>query len=109
VNITLFKGGKMKQVYYKRFKKTRLYHFCPAPGYNCPKIPLGGISSKGPDYEIVKVVSTEGDCKHLKGRRVVISWGLNLPFSKWPKIKQVLAIDVDTSRPSTVAEIVLAC
>ncbi|MDD5328293.1 MAG: hypothetical protein PHY02_10865 [Phycisphaerae bacterium] len=95
----------MRKIYYKRFKRTRLVHFCPAPGYNCPAIPLGGINSKGCDYELVKVVKAEG-CKNLKNRRVLISWGLNLPASKWPKIKQVLAFDIENPA-AKCAEIVL--
>ena len=99
----------MKQVYYKRFKNVKLNHFSPAPGYNCPKIPLGSINCKGLDYEVVKVVRTEGKCKHLKNRRVIISWGLNLTPDKWPKIKQVLAFDADGIVSQKYAEIVLAC
>jgi len=103
------KQEQIKKIYYMRFSKTRLHHFSPAPGYNCPKIPLGGINAKGPDYEVVKVVRTEGDCKHLKGRRVLISWGLNLTADKWPKVKQVLAFDNDGIVSQKHAEIVLAC
>jgi len=94
----------LRKVYYKRFKNNHLNHFCPAPGYNCPKIPLGNIGTKGPDYEVVKVVKAEG-CS-LKNRRVLISWGLNLPPEKWPKLKQVLAIDSEGI--CTGVEIVLA-
>lgn len=97
------------KIYYKRFKQTGSHHFCPAPGYHCPKIPLGTVNSKGPDYEVVKVVRTEGDCKHLKNRRVLISWGLNLESDKWPKIKQVLALPIaGTGQSQKHAEIVLA-
>ena len=104
------KQEQIRKIYYKRFSKNRLYHFSPAPGYNCPKIPLGGIDVKGPDYEIVKVVRTEGNCKHLKGRRVLISWGLNLTVDKRLKVKQVLAFEDNRNRIESQkhAEIVLA-
>ena len=77
-----------RKVFYKRYKRRN--HFVPAPGYNCPKIPLGGINAKGPDYEVVRVLKAEG-CS-LRNRKVLISWGLNIPANKWPKIKQVIAI-----------------
>jgi len=91
-----------KKIWYKRYQKPR--HFCPAPGYNCPKIPLGGINCKGPDYEMVRIVRAE-NCK-LKNRWGLISWGLNLPPEKWPKIKQVLAFN--DAHSSKHAEILLA-
>jgi len=92
-----------RKIFYKRYLKPR--HFCPAPGYNCPKIPLGGVNHKGPDYEVVRVVKSPNSL--LKGRLVLISWGLNLPEKQWPKLKQVLAFDID--RPGAKhAEIVLA-
>jgi len=94
---------KQRKIWYRRYKKAR--HFCPAPGYNCPKIPLGGINAKGPDYEMVRIVKSEG-C-NLRNRWGLISWGLNFPPTKWPKLKQVLAFDID--RPSNkYAEILLA-
>lgn len=96
-------SNSQRVVYYKRYSKPR--HFYPAPGYNCPKIPLGSINCKGPDYESVRVIRAHG-C-FLRGRRILISWGLNLPKSKWPNLKQVLAIDVDRPK-SEFAEIVLA-
>ena len=92
-------------VYYRRYSKIGSKHFTPAPGYNCPRIPLGSVNSKGPDYECVRVVKSE-NCD-LNGRAIMISWGLNLPRSKWSKIKQVIAIDVETSN-ATASEIVLA-
>jgi len=98
---------KTRKVYYKRYQNTTLHHLCPAPGYNCPRIPLGGVGNKQPDYELVRVVKTEGDCAGLKGRRVMISWGLNITVSKAAKLHQVLAIDRDGHHSS--AEIVLAC
>jgi hypothetical protein len=95
---------EQRKVWYRRYKNAR--HFCPAPGYNCPKIPLGGIGAKGPDYETVRIVRCE-NC-HLTGRRALISWGLNLTEDKWPKIKQVLAFNVDKAASAKHAEIVLA-
>ena len=97
----------IRKIYYKRFAHNQLYHFGPAPGYNTPQIPLGPIGCKGPDYEVVKVVEAQG-CKHLKGRRVLISWGLNLPVEKWQKLKQVVALPHDCKHPR-VGEIMLAC
>jgi len=98
----------VKKIWYRRYKKAR--HFCPAPGYNCPKIPLGPLNCKGPDYEMVRIVKTE-NCPLLKNRHALISWGLNLPTEKWPKIKQVLAFDIDfpnVIQDATHAEILLA-
>ena len=99
----VLKTTKMRIVYYKRYVKPR--HFCPAPGYNCPKIPLGGINAKGPDYEAVRVVRAVG-CR-LRGRRVLISWGLNIPRKKAGQMKQVIALPVENPEAS-VFEIVLA-
>ena len=98
---------KTRKVYYRRYQNTTLHHLCAAPGYNCPRIPLGGVGNRQPDYEIVRVVKTEGDCAGLKGRRIMISWGLNIPVSKAANLRQVLAIDYDGLVSST--EIVLAC
>ena len=95
--------NKIRKVYYRRYSKPR--HFCPAPGYNCPKIFLGSINCKGPDYEMVRIVKAEW-CL-LRGKVALISWGLNLPAEKWPKLKQVLAFDVDRPK-SSYAEILLA-
>lgn len=101
----------VRKIYYTRFANRRLHHFMPALGYNTPRIPLSNhlVSgpTKGPDYEVVKVVRTEG-CPHLKGRRVLITWGLNLPPTKWPKVKQVIAVPVEVKNPE-YAEILLAC
>lgn len=95
---------ELRKVYYRRYEKPR--HFYPAPGYNCPKIPLGPIGCKGPDYEAVRVVKSMG-C-NLSSRRVIISWGLNIPASKWPKLKQVIALPFNNGSDAQVAEIMLA-
>ena len=99
----------IRKIYYKRFSQTHLHHFSPAVGYNTPRIPLGSIGCKGPDYEVVKVVRTQGRCKHLKGQRVLISWGLNLPIAKWHKLKQVIALPLGSTDPPRYGEILLAC
>lgn len=93
---------------YKRFKSAKHLHFHAAKGYNCPNLPLGKIGSDTkfyPDYEIVKVVEASDDCKFLKGRRVMITWGLNIPKEKWPEITQVIAVN---DLNSDFGEIVLA-
>lgn len=90
-----------RKVYYRRYAKP--VHLCPVPGYHCPRIPLGGVGGT-PDYEIVRVVRSEG-CR-LKGMKVLISWGANLSPAKAAKIKQVLACNIDN--PAQWAEIVLA-
>jgi len=86
-------------IYYERFKRNQ--HFTPAPGLNCPVFML-----RQPDYEIVKVTGTSGGkVKHLKGRKVMISWGLNIPVPQFGKYEQVLALP---HRHAEWAEIVLA-
>ena len=63
----------------------------------------------GCDYEIVKVVKTEGErVEHLKGRRVMISWGLNLKKAEQKfKQGQVLAFQIDRQTVDDVCEIIL--
>ena len=92
-----------RKVWYKRYKKPR--HFCPAPSYNCPKIPLGPMNAIGADYEMVRLVKSE-KCL-LKNRWGLISWGLNISAEKWPKLKQVLSFDIDQPQNKN-AEILLA-
>lgn len=94
---------KQRKIWYRRYKKAK--HFSPVTGFACPKIPLGEISSKGPDYEVVRVVRSQ-NCG-LSGLPVLISWGLNIPQSKWSKLPQVLAFNYDFPHED-IAEIVLA-
>jgi len=67
------------QVVVKRFKRKN--HFIAAAGYNCPKFPSDNLFNSC-DYEVVKVVKTGDKMKSLKGRKIIISWGLNLDIQE---------------------------
>lgn len=69
------------QVEVKRYQKPR--HFVPAVGYNCPHFPAPLNKC---DYEVVRVVKTGENFKNLKGRLVIMSWGLNLSIEKAQKL-----------------------
>lgn len=69
------------QVEVKRYLKPK--HFVAASGYGCPHYPAPLNKC---DYEVVRVVRTGSDFKALKGRLVIMSWGLNLPIEKAKKL-----------------------
>ena len=83
--------------FYKRFKNVRLYHFCPAPGYDCPASP-GNC-----DYEVVKIVKAPKGST-LLNRRVIIAWG-GKTIKAGPNAVYAKNIDGLTSN----SQLVIAC
>jgi hypothetical protein len=90
------------QIEVRRYKNWQKMHLMAAAGYNCPHYPAPLNKC---DYEIVRVVRAGSDFKNLKDRRVMMSWGLNLPLEKAKKLK---AFCTDVENWSPFAEMLLA-